>query len=714
MKSLVKILEDMLSESEASSSEISLQRERNHRYYSMQPIGNEIKGRSQYISPDVLDSVESKKALYAETFFSGRQVVKFRGDNKQDAEQRTAYVDHQLALNNVYELFRDGWHDAFVAKKMTVVADWKADTEDVTIELEGATQRMFMAILEQQEQENGPIVGVDQTQLQPQQQQQQPPQQQPGMQPQPQPEPTFSGPVTISFDRSRVDLKLIQPERVYGDPNASYVRDGQFFTYEEEVSRGELIELGFDPDQVEKLTNEYRFGAGSEDAGRKAHDGSGVNRATKRRVDEQELVCIYRTMCWLDLAEHGYEGEGYQLYKICWVRGEILNYEGGEPAIKPIPELPVFEWTEYKISHAESGMSDADLTSHTQKVQSTLKRLIIDNQQMRNTSRYEAVVGAVKNPRELLDNSIGGTVWTKQPGSIAPLATPELSPLTLSVIQMLDMDKESRSGQSSLSKGMNMGAVNNQNSADMIDRLTNAGQRRVMRGARDFALTFMIPLCQFIYKLGTRHDQRTHNLEVMGKYEVIEPGTWPDEEVSMEVAVALTPDECEQHGKALLGLYQLQSQDEDLKLGFGYKQKHNLLSDIYDCVGVPDSSAYLLRPDDPEYQKKQQFQAQQMQQHQQQQQQMEQMQQQQQQMAAQMAEKQAAMELDKYQFQQWLDKSDDGRQWQKLELEKSKADVSARNVVADNIRADDEFEWNRAKDVAEIQLEAEQERPVAL
>ena len=182
----------------------------------------------------------------------------------------------------------------------------------------------------------------------------------------------------------------------------------------------------------------------------------------------------------------------------------------------------------------------------------------------------------------------------------------------------------------------------------------------------------------------------------------------------MEVAVALTPDECEQHGKALLGLYQLQSQDEDLKLGFGYAQKHNLLADIYDCVGVPDSSSYLLRPGSEEYQKKQQFQAQQMQQHQQQQQQMQQQQQQQQQMAAQMAEKQAALELDKYQFQQWLEKSDDGRQWQKLELEKAKADVSARNVVADNIRADDEFEWSRAKDVAEIQLEAEQERPVAI
>ena len=76
MKQLVSALEAMITESEAATSETSQQREINHRMYSLQPIGNEIPGRSQYISPDVLDSVESKKALFAETFFSGRQVIR--------------------------------------------------------------------------------------------------------------------------------------------------------------------------------------------------------------------------------------------------------------------------------------------------------------------------------------------------------------------------------------------------------------------------------------------------------------------------------------------------------------------------------------------------------------------------------------------------------------------------------------------------------------
>ena len=701
MKQLVNALESMIVESQAATSETSSQRETNHRMYSLQPIGNEIPGRSQYISPDVLDSVESKKALFAETFFSGRQVIRFSGEDKQESEKKTAYVEMQLDRNNVYQLFRDGWHDAFVAKKMTVVAEWLEDTEDVVVSLDSASQMAVMQILSELTEENGEIINVDVSGLQ------QVGQDASGV--------LSTGNMTVQFDRGRVDLTLVQPERCYRDPAATYVTDGQWFTYELEIARGDLIKRGVSEDQVEKLTNEYRFGQSDEDNARKAHDSSWTRRRQAKRADEQTLVTAYVTYAWLDMDDYGDEyrtegddkEDGYGLYRIMWANGECLEDEDGKMLIKEVAEIPVFEWTEYKISHAETGMSDADLTSHTQKVQSTLKRLIIDNQQMRNTTRYEATVGSVKNPRELIDNNIGGTVWTQRPGSIVPLATPELSPLSLAIVQMLDQDKDARSGVSALSKGLNMGAVTNQNASDMIERLTNAGQRRVIRAARDFAQTFMIPLCQYIYKLGARNDQRTHSREVAGKYEQIKPAGWPDMDVDMDISVALTPDERERHGQALLAVYQFQLQDPDLKLGFGYAQKHALLDDIYDCLGVPDSSTYLLRPDSPEYEQKQKFQAKQMQDHQQQQQMQQQMQQA-------MVQKQQQLEMDRYQFDQWLRKSADGRSWGELEIAKAKAEVDARDTVADNIREDEKLSWEIAKGTAEINIEDEQKRGVSI
>ena len=60
---LVYTLEAQITESEAGAFDVGEQRERNHRYFTGQPLGNEQKGRSQYISPDVMDVVQSKKAF---------------------------------------------------------------------------------------------------------------------------------------------------------------------------------------------------------------------------------------------------------------------------------------------------------------------------------------------------------------------------------------------------------------------------------------------------------------------------------------------------------------------------------------------------------------------------------------------------------------------------------------------------------------------------
>ena len=63
-----------------------------------------------------------------------------------------------------------------------------------------------------------------------------------------------------------------------------------------------------------------------------------------------------------------------------------------------------------------------------QKSRSTLQRLIIDNQAMANTSRVVANLSMVKNPRELVDNNIGGVINAADPTAVVPMPTPPLSP----------------------------------------------------------------------------------------------------------------------------------------------------------------------------------------------------------------------------------------------------------------------------------------------
>ena len=696
MKRLVKLLEDQITESESGAFDVGEQRERNHRYVTLQPLGNEQRGRSHYIDPSVLDAVESKKALFSETFLSNRQTVKFKaggGQQPYEADAKTAYAMQVLRKNKHEAMFRDGWHDAFVAKRMVIGVWWKKDTKDIVLNIDGAMQQQVQQLIAQQ----GQVVDIDESQLQSQQM------------PSPQgPVNVYSGMLTVTVDDSYPYLKLVQPERFYRDPMASYPADSQWCSIQEDVPRGTLINEGYDQNQIETLKMDYRFRSDDEDSARKAHDSSWTRRTQYDRSKGQQHISFFKTWTWCNLADEEYSElnlsfqpeDKIALYEIHWAHGEVLMWADGTDAVREAEEIPFFEWCEMKISHAEFGLCTADIMAHTQKVQSTLKRLVIDNQQMRNNSRYEAVVGALKNPRDLLDGSIGGVVWSRAIGSVAPLATPELSPMTLAVVQMLQQDGERRDGYSSLGKGTNGDAIRYQNAADMVERLTQAGTRRPMKDARDWALTFLVPLCQFIVTLGIRNDKSKSQLEVGGRIVPIIPQEWSDDDLSMDVAVALTPQEGKEHAQMLMMMHQTMMADPELATIYKVQQKHALMDAVFDALGVSDSTPYMQRPDSPEYQQAMM---------------------QQQQMI--MQEKQKQDEL--VALQAKVLQSGDRREWDKLEwsktqdMDKANRDERQLEETRRNNEAKLQLGWAEFQQKAmveqqEVELESKQRRPVGV
>lgn len=693
---LVKTLETQVNESETSSYEVGEQRERNHRYYSLEAIGNEQRGRSHYISPDVLDAVEGKKALFSETFLSARDVCKFvECSVPGEAPAKTAYANKQYKRNNYERLFRDGWHDAFVAKRMVVLAEWYNDTKEETLQLPGVPMQQVQQALQQME-----VVDVDDSGVQMQEL------------PTPQgPMQIMSGELKVTTPDGYVKLTLIQPERYFRDPDATYVDTAQWNTIEEDMARGQLISLGYDEEQVMNLAVDYRFRSEEEDAARKKHDSSWTRRKQHNRIDEQETVAFYRTWTWLKADDDLFADENlsfepspdYQLYEIHWSTGEVLNWaaeeapEGEEAptsfaAIRPVEECGIYEWTEMKVSHAEMGLCTADVMAHTQKTTSGLKRLIIDNQNMANSSRNIAITGALKNPRDLLDNKIGATLWAKRPDAVTPLPAPVLSPLTMTTLQMMKSDGEERSGMSGLAKGMNQEALSKQNADSMVERLTTAGQRRVTSAARDFANTFLVPLTQYIVRLGMENDPSQDQMEIAGQQLPIVPSQWSDDEMHMEVAVALTPDESQRMGQQLLMMNTMMSQDPTLQMSYGPEQKHALLDMVFDLIGVTDTSNILLSPQSPQYQQKAQ-QAQQMQ--------MQQMQE-----TKQKEDAMFGLQLETGKTQMTLAQSADQREWQKFSWDQT-------DDMADNLLNQEKHEWDIDRESQELEIERTQKRPVS-
>ena len=76
-----------------------------------------------------------------------------------------------------------------------------------------------------------------------------------------------------------------------------------------------------------------------------------------------------------------------------------------------------------------------------------------------NNPRYTVVKGGLTNPRELIDNRVGGIVNVTRPDAIHPMPQASLNPFVFQTIQMLDEDKEDTSGVSRLSQGLNKDAT---------------------------------------------------------------------------------------------------------------------------------------------------------------------------------------------------------------------------------------------------------------
>ena len=265
---------------------------------------------------------------------------------------------------------------------------------------------------------------------------------------------------------------------------------------------------------------------------------------------------------------------------------------------------------------------------------------------------------------------------------------------------MLQQDGERRDGYSGLGKGVNNDAIRYQNADSMIERMTTAGTRRPMKAARDWAATFLIPVSQYIVQLAMRNDKTQQQLEVGGRMVPVVPSQWQDDDVAMDVAVALTPEEGKIYAQQLLTLHGVMQQDPELATVYRVEQKHALMDAVFDAMGVSDSTPFMQRPDSPEYKQS-------MQQNQQE-------------------KKQQEMKQEQLTYlKAQLEQSKDRRAWEQQEWDKTQdmdnANRDAQKLLqtTENDRAKMELGWaqlaQEAKnDAAEIKLEQTQRRPVSV
>jgi len=591
---LIALLERNLDASDPyTESLIGEQRDKAHRYYYGEPLGNEIKGRSHHISRDVFDAVESTKALLLDTFTADRNVCQFQPQTINDIEkarEATGWVNYLFyRQNNGFRILHDTIHDGLVSKLGIVKRWWDERIIYVEEEFDDINEAQYVALA------NQPDVEITEVEQETQQEaiiDQMGAMVSPAV-------TTYSGKLKRRLDRSKVRVENVEPERFYVSPRATSVEEADFVSYRSEVEIGELLEDGYDEKKIELLDEEmdgYRDGT----QGRDSFDEYSAEMHMRDDHPNRRYVTIYESY----LRIYDPDTKTRRTLKAIHSRRTLLDTE-------VVETHPYRAWCPFPIPHKAVGMSLADVMMDIQKSQSSLKRSVIDNAFMTNTTRWLANLSLVRNPRDLIDNRVGAVIDVNAMDAssvVQPLNTPSISPTVFTTMEVLEQEKEARSGSSRMSKGLDSDVVAKQNSNDLVTRYMNASNRRTMVMARHFAESFLMPLMYDLYRLSKENDTQTKMVQLGDTFVQITPTELADR-TEMTVAVALTPEARAAEARTLIMLDQMfTANPQDPTVGGMYDkpQRFALLADAIDLMGLKGGMRYLESPMSPQHQQKMQ------------------------------------------------------------------------------------------------------------
>ena len=213
-----------------------------------------------------------------------------------------------------------------------------------------------------------------------------------------------------------------------------------------------------------------------------------------------------------------------------------------------------------------------------------------------NNPRYTVLKGGLSNPRELIDNRVGGLVNVTRPDAISPMLQAPLNPFTFQLLNTLQEDKEETSGISSLSQGLNKDAISNQNSAKMVEQLATMSQQRQKIIARNFASQFVKPLYQLVYQLCIENESEQKIIEIGGDFVEVNPNDWADRR-DVTVELALGYGEQERESQKYMAMHQQFQSDPRLQEMYTPENQYALVTKVMELSGIKNVADYLTSPD---------------------------------------------------------------------------------------------------------------------
>lgn len=542
-------------------SRLSKERERVTRYLNGELPKRSNEGSSSYCTNDVYDSVQQMNSQLLEVFASGDQIAQFDPDAAMDVENcRIATECARYVIfreNNGYNLFNSVIYDGLTSRAGVAKVYWEKKSKTSEETFEGLSHEHAVALASQNDVDE--FDGTEDLAT-----------------------GTFYGSLTRKTDTSGVSIDEIAPEEFLIEPLATCIPKATYCGHRTPKTRAELIEMGYKKSIVAAIPSdeaaELQFSPEVLARKKPTHANDSWDDAAQ---DELEYIVYYESYIRLQIDP----AKGVRLYKVCHAGQTVLSKE-------EVDKAPFIAYIPLPIPHVFYGHNFAAKVIHTQNARTVLFRGVLDHTAITTNPRWGVVNGGLMNPRELLDNRLGGVVNMRRPDSVQPLAQNPLNPYVFNVLGLLNDNNEKSTGISALSQGLNKDAISSQNSQGMVDNLIKVSSIRQKIMARNFAYNFFVPLMIEVVRLLIVNQANEKVIEVAGKPLQVTPKEWT-ERTTCTVSMHLGYGEKDMAANELAQGYASMAQDPVLAPGFGMKQRHEMLTDIAKLKGFTRFSAYL-------------------------------------------------------------------------------------------------------------------------
>lgn len=549
------------------NSKLSTEREKVIEYYNGNLPKRTSNGSSSYVSTDVYDAVESMKAQLLETFAAGHRIARFdptTPDDVQPAAQATAYTDYVIfQQNDAYGMFGQMIDDGLKARVGVCKVWWDECIEHVDEEFEDASEEQVMELASKDDVEDlDATETADGSGL-------------------------YTGKISRKVDKSQVRFEVINPEEFSVEPQAKCLGKDTFCVQQSIKTVDELIRAGYDEEKVRSYNcdDDTVLAAHPEVLARFKAIDSGLSK--DRTDEESDMRAVLVTEAYIkvkmDTDKHA------KLYKVVRLGDQTLEKV-------EVEEIPFLAFVPLPVPHMFYGNNFAARVIPAQNARTVLMRSILDHTAITTNPRYQVLKGGVTNPKELLDNRLGGLVNVTRPDAVTPLAQANLNPFVFQTLEMIKTNNEESTGMSSLSQGTNKDAVSKQNSAAMMEQLVSLGQTRQKIIARNFAEGFLIPFYIKVYNLVLTKEKRQKIVQVAGNWTEVDIQTWKERR-SATISLHLGYGEIEREATTRMQLASMIAADPALNRCFELPGRFKMANDVFELKGIHNFLEYLTPPD---------------------------------------------------------------------------------------------------------------------